>query len=102
MELQNKRRITDSLMMNSVGYLAILAVTILGIQTIETGLTRTIGIALLFVFTIMFALLPNAEKVARRMHLHLGVMTLIVAGLITIEPGWNVFQCSSLYSALQT
>lgn len=91
MEVQNKRRITDSLMMNIVGYLAILAVTILGIQTIENGLTRIIGIALLVVFTILFALLPDSQKQSWRMHLHLGMMTLIVAGLLTIEPGWSVF-----------
>jgi signal transduction histidine kinase len=90
--MENKKKgITDNLMMNAVGYLAILAVTFLGIQLFDAGLTRIIGITLLVLFTILFALIPKSQPVPWKLHIHLGLMTLIVAVLMTLEPAWSVF-----------
>jgi signal transduction histidine kinase len=78
-------------MMTGVGYLAILAVTILGIQVLGSGINRIVGILLLVIFTVLFALLPRSEKTAWMMHVHLGVMTVIVAVLIALKPDAGIF-----------
>ena len=88
---QKRTGLSDNFWMTAVGFLAILAVTILGVQLLDSGLNRTIGIALLVLFTILFALIPSAEQVTWKLHAHLAVMTIIVGILMALRPGWSIF-----------
>jgi len=87
--------------MNAVGYLAILAVAILGIQVLDNALTRTVGISMLVLFAILFAFISNTEAVPWKLNLHLGVMTAIVVVLMALNPGWSVFPMLFLSSVQQ-
>lgn len=75
----------------AVGYLAILAVAILGFQFFETGYQKVVAIILLVAFTILFATLPDRGAPAWKSHLYLAIMTTIIAGLMVMQPGWGVF-----------
>lgn len=88
---QKEKRISDQAMMSGVGYLAILAVTILGIQLLDEGLPRVVGIILLLAFAILFTLMPGRTAPTWKSHLFLGLMTAIIAGLLVLQPNWGVF-----------
>lgn len=75
----------------AVGYLAILAVAILGFQFFDSGSQKIVGISLLLVFTILFATIPDQPAPAWKLHLYLSGMTLIVAALLVMQPNWGVF-----------
>ena len=91
MATQKKIGLSENFWMTAVGFLAILAVTILGVQFLDSGLSRTVGIVLLVLFTTLFALIPNAEQVTWKLHLHLAAMTVIVGILMALRPGWSIF-----------
>jgi len=75
----------------AVGYLAILAVAILGFQFLETGVQKVIGITLLAVFAILYTLMPGQGAPAWKLHLYLTVMTAIVASMLAMQPNLGVF-----------
>jgi signal transduction histidine kinase len=81
----------DQAMMVVVGYLVILAVALLGFQFFDTGIQKVIGLALLVGFTIVYSLAPGHGKPVWVYHLHLVVLTAIVAGLLILEPYVGVF-----------
>ncbi len=83
--------ISDQTMMSGVGYLAIIAVTILGIQFFETGPLRVIALILLASFAILFARMPEKSNPAWQLHLQIGVMAAIVAALMYLSPHWSIF-----------
>lgn len=74
-----------------VGYLAILAVAILGFQFFDTGIQKVIGMALLAAFTILYTIMPSRGAPALKLHLYLITMTAIVAALLIMQPNWGVF-----------
>ena len=75
----------------AVGYVAILAVAILGFQFFQTGYQKIIGISLLVAFTILFSTMPDQPAAAWKLHLYMSVMTAIVAALLVMQPNWGVF-----------
>jgi signal transduction histidine kinase len=81
----------DQAMPAAVGYVAILAVSILGFQFFETGLQRVTGISLLVAFTILFATIPDQHVPTWKLHLYMSIMTVIVAALLVMQPNWGVF-----------
>jgi len=81
----------DQAMPAAVGYLVILVVTILGLQFFETTYPKVLGITLLVIFTILFAIMPDRDALTWKLHLYLAVMTAIVAGLLVMQPNTGVF-----------
>ena len=82
----------DQAMPTAIGYLAILAVAILGFQFFEPGLQKVWGMVLVVAFAILFATLPNHQLVpAWRLHLQIGLMTGIVVFLMLMQADWGVF-----------
>ena len=81
----------DQAMPAAIGYLVILAVAILGFQFFSNGTQRVVGIALLVIFTILYALNPGGGTPAWKLHLYLAVLTAIVAVLMSLQPGVGVF-----------
>jgi signal transduction histidine kinase len=81
----------DKTMPAAIGYLAILAVTILGFRFFEPGIQKVLGIVLLAIFTILFAMMPDREEPAWKLHLYMAMMTAIVAVLLVIEHDRGVF-----------
>jgi len=81
----------DQQMPAAIGYLVILAVTILGFQFFVNGTQRVVGIALLVSFTTLYALNPGRDTRAWKCHLYLAVLTAIVAVLMSLQPSVGVF-----------
>jgi signal transduction histidine kinase len=81
----------DQAMPIVIGYVAILAVTILGFQFLDTGVQKVVGIFLLAAFTIFYTLIPSHEAPAWKLHLYLVAMTAIVAVLLAMQPSLGVF-----------
>ncbi len=81
----------DQAMPVAIGYLAILAVAILGIQFFEVGVQKIVGIVLLTIFTILYTLMPSQDSPAWKQHTYLAVMTAIVAVLLGMKPNLGVF-----------
>ncbi len=81
----------DQTMPAIIGYLAILAVAILGFQFFETGLQRVIGMVLLVIFTILFAAMPGQSAKEWKRHLYMSLMMGIVVVLLFMQPNWGVF-----------
>ncbi len=86
-----KNQISDQVITSGIGYLAILAIAILGIQLLEPGVKRMIGMVLFASFTILFALFPSRERPAWQGHLFLALMTAIVVCLMSMDVNWGVF-----------
>ena len=62
----------DEIMPAAIGYIVILAVTILGFQSFETGYQKITGITLLVIFTVLFTLMPGRGNQTMEMHLYMG------------------------------
>jgi signal transduction histidine kinase len=78
-------------MMAGVAYLVLIATAILGVQTLDPGIHRVIGIGLLIAFGVIFSLGPSEGSPAWKWHLHLAILTSITAGLLIMQPEWGVF-----------
>jgi len=76
----------------AIGYIVILAVAILGIQSFDNALQRVVSLVLLLSFTILFTLMPDRGAPVWKLHLTMGVLTVIVIALIAMRPNWGVFQ----------
>jgi signal transduction histidine kinase len=74
-----------------IGYLVILAVAVLSFQFFQTGTEKALGIALLAGFTVLYAIMPGQDTQTWKLHLYLGVMTAIVAVLMSFQPQIGVF-----------
>ena len=81
----------DQAMPAIIGYLAILAVAILGFQFFDTGLQRVLGMVLLVIFTILFATMPGQRAPEWQRHLFISIMMGIVVVLLFMQPNWGVF-----------
>ena len=86
----NKPKI-DQAVPAAIGYLVILAVAILGFQFFANGTQRVVGIALLVIFTILYALNPGSDTAEWKSHLYLATLTAIVAVLMSLQPTVGVF-----------
>jgi len=89
--LKDIRKNTDAAMMSGVGILTFLAITILGVQLLEPGRMRAVGISLLIAFGILLVRPPKNEAPTWQWHLYLGVQTAIVGGLLLLQSNWGVF-----------
>jgi len=90
MPVLNKPKI-DQAVPAAIGYLVILAVSILGFQFFANGTQRVVGIALLVIFTILYALNPGRDTPDWKLHLYLAALTAIVAVLMALQPAVGVF-----------
>ncbi|MBN1666927.1 MAG: sensor histidine kinase [Anaerolineales bacterium] len=83
--------LSDATLMSGIGILAFLAVTILGIQLLDPGWVRAVGIALLLIFGILLIKTPRSAAPAWQWHVYLGIQTALVCGLLLLQPKWGVF-----------
>jgi signal transduction histidine kinase len=90
MSLKEKHS-SDSKMMAAVAYLVLLAVAILGIQMLEPGLPRVLGITLLVIFGVLFTVQPKEEAPSWRWHLHMALLTAVTGATLFLRPQWGVF-----------
>ena len=89
--MPKKNNISDAVLMSGVGYLVLIAVAILGMQMLEPGRQRAIGIGLLLAFGVILTLGPSADAPDWKKHLHLALLTIITAGLLILQPNFGVF-----------
>jgi signal transduction histidine kinase len=90
MSSKSKSKI-DQAMPAAIGYLVILAVAILGFQFFVTGYEKVLGISLLVIFTILYTRMPGEDTPNWKLHIYMGVLTVIVAVLLIMEPTGGVF-----------
>lgn len=89
--MSKKQLIPDTIFMMGVGYVVLIAVAILGVQMLEPGMARAIGIGLFIAFGVIFTLSPSDDAPDWKKHLHLAVLTAITASLLILQPNWGVF-----------
>lgn len=82
---------SDSWSSQIVGYLTILAVAIIGIQLLDPGWPRALAIGLMIGFGVLYALSPKIKNSLLLKHAYFIVQTLIVAGLLVLQPQWGSF-----------
>ncbi len=77
--------------MLAVGYLTLIAVALLGFNLLDPGMPRAVGLGLLIMFGVAFAIAPHEEARTWKLHLYFIVQATIVTALIGLHPQWGVF-----------
>ncbi|MBC8330430.1 MAG: sensor histidine kinase [Anaerolineae bacterium] len=84
-------QISDNTFMLAVGYLTLLAVTLLGFNLLTPGIQKVVGLGLLVSFGVIYALPPQETTPAAKTNAYFVAQTVIVSILIAIQPQWGVF-----------
>ncbi|MBI9050166.1 MAG: sensor histidine kinase [Anaerolineaceae bacterium] len=74
-----------------ISYATIFAVGLLGMFVLESEIQRLIGLVLLVLFAVLFGISPKMESPNWQKHLYLIVQSVLVCGLMTMQPTWSVF-----------
>ena len=81
----------ENLSMNVAGYLALIAVTLLGMAMLEPGIKRVVGLVLLLSFGVLYTLcLRELDKIWKN-HAYYVAQSAIVCTLMAMQPSWGVF-----------
>lgn len=84
-------KFSDAFFIRAVGYFTILTVTLLGLRIIPAGIPRLVGLGILLLFVMLFALVNRSPLPRHVMHFYFAVQSIEVATLMVIMPGWGVF-----------